>query len=67
MADLSPSVVSIAGTALIGGRLLSGFLLDRIHAPYVAAVFFLAPLMGIVVLLTTLRPEGAAPGTDPYR
>ena len=57
------AMVGIAGTALIGGRLLSGFLLDRIHAPYVAAVFFLAPLMGIVVLLTTLRPEGAALGT----
>jgi cyanate permease len=57
------AMVGIAGTALIGGRLLSGFLLDRIHAPYVAAVFFLAPLMGIVVLSTTLRPEGAALGT----
>ena len=43
-------MVGIAGIALIGGRLLSGFLLDRIHAPYVAAVFFLAPLMGIIVL-----------------
>jgi MFS family permease len=57
------AMVGIAGMALIGGRLLSGFLLDRIHAPYVAAVFFLAPLVGIVVLLTTLRPEGAALGT----
>ena len=56
-------MVGIAGTALIGGRLLSGFLLDRLHAPYVAAVFFLAPLMGIVVLLRTLRPEGAVLGT----
>jgi cyanate permease len=57
------AMVGIAGAALIAGRLLSGFLLDRIHAPYVAAVFFLAPLMGVVVLLTTLRPEGAALGT----
>lgn len=46
-----------------GEARLSGFLRDRIHAPYVAAVFFLAPLMGIVVLLTTLRTEGAAFGT----
>ncbi len=57
------AMVGIAGAALIGGRLLSGFLLDRIHARYVATVFFLAPLMGIVVLLTTLQPEGAALGT----
>jgi predicted MFS family arabinose efflux permease len=56
-------MVGIAGIALIGGRLLAGFLLDRIHAPYVAAAFFLAPLMGIVVLLSTLRQEAAAVGT----
>jgi len=55
-------MVGIAGVALIGGRLFAGFLLDRIHAPYVAATFFLAPLMGIIVLLSTLGPEGAAVG-----
>ena len=43
--------------------MLSGFLVDRIHAPYVAAVFFFAPLVGIVVLLTTLRAEGGALAT----
>ena len=37
-------------------------LLDRICASYVAALFSLAPMMGIVVLLTTLR-EAAALGT----
>ena len=57
------AMVGIAGIALIAGRVLSGFLLDRIHAPYVAAVFFLAPLAGIVVLLSAQRPEGAAIGT----
>lgn len=56
-------MLGIAGIALIGGRLLAGFLLDRIHGPYVAAVFFVAPLIGIIVLLSTLRPEGAAIGT----
>ena len=61
--QIATAMMGVAGTALIGGRLLSGFLLDRIHAPYVAAVFFLAPLMGIIVLLRTLRPEGAALGT----
>jgi cyanate permease len=38
--------------------LLAGFLLDRIHGPYVAAAFFLAPLMGIV-LLQASRQEAA--------
>jgi MFS family permease len=56
-------MVGIAGIALIGGRLLSGFLLDRIHAPYVAAVFFMAPLLGVLLLLTARRPELAVPGT----
>ena len=55
-------MVGIAGVALIGGRLFAGFLLDRIHAPYVAAAFFLTPLAGIIVLLSTLRPEAAALG-----
>jgi MFS family permease len=57
------AMVGVAGIALIGGRLLSGFLLDRIHAPYVAAVFFLAPLLGVLLLLTARRPELAVPGT----
>lgn len=61
--QIATTMVGIAGAALIGGRMLSGFLLDRIHGPYVAAVFFLAPLAGIVMLLTTRRVEGAALGT----
>jgi MFS family permease len=56
-------MVSAAGIALIAGRLLAGYLLDRVHAPYVAAVFFLAPLVGIAVLLSTPGVEGAAIGT----
>ena len=35
------SLLSITGIALICGRILSGFLLDRFFAPYVAACFFL--------------------------
>jgi len=53
-------MVGIAGIALIGGRLSAGFLLDRIHAPYVAAAFFLAPLMGIVLLQASR--QGAVAG-----
>jgi len=64
---LSPAratgLLSMAGLALIGGRVLAGFLLDRIHAPYVAAGFFAAPLVGIAALLLTSRPEAAAIGT----
>lgn len=61
--QLATAMVGVAGMALIAGRLLAGFLADRFHAPYVAAVFFLAPLAGILVLLSTPRPEAAAAGT----
>ncbi|HEX7783043.1 MAG TPA: MFS transporter [Sphingobium sp.] len=43
--------ISASGLALIAGRLLAGFLLDRLYAPYVAAAFFLAPLFGITIIL----------------
>jgi len=55
-------MVGLAGIALIGGRLMAGFLLDRIHGPYVAAAFFLTPAAGIV-LLSTLRHGAVEAGT----
>ncbi len=58
-AQTATTMVSIAGIALIAGRMFSGYLLDRMHAPYVAAAFFVAPLIGIVMLLT-MRQSGAA-------
>lgn len=61
-AQTATDMVGIAGTALIGGRLLSGFLVDHIHAPCVAAIFFLTPLIGIVVLASTLGPDAASVG-----
>lgn len=49
---LATSLLSVTGIALIGGRILSGFFLDRFFAPYVAACFFLLPLTGIGLLST---------------
>ncbi len=57
------SALSVAGMALIGGRLISGYLLDRIFAPYVAAVFFLAPLAGLLVLIQAHDATLGAIGT----
>ncbi|WP_319496917.1 MFS transporter [uncultured Cohaesibacter sp.] len=57
------SALSVAGMALIGGRLVSGYLLDRIFAPYVAAAFFLAPLAGLVVLMQAHDATLGAVGT----
>jgi MFS family permease len=49
---LATSILSVTGLALIGGRIVSGYLLDRFFAPYVSAGFFLLPLTGIVLLST---------------
>ena len=49
-ASTATGVLSAAGLALVAGRLLAGYLLDRIFAPYVAVAFFLAPLVGILLL-----------------
>jgi MFS family permease len=60
---ISPKVAAgamgFAGIALTVGRLFAGYLLDRIHAPYVAAIFFLLPLCGIGILLAGLAPSYA--------
>lgn len=46
------SILSTVGLSTIVGRLLVGYLLDRVPAPYVAACFFLVPVGGIALLLT---------------
>jgi MFS family permease len=45
--------LSVAGLALIFGRAVSGYFLDRFFAPFVAACFFLIPLCGIALLGST--------------
>ncbi len=51
--------LSGAGIALILGRVLSGWCLDRFHGVIVAIVFFLVPMSGIALLASGLG--GAAP------
>jgi predicted MFS family arabinose efflux permease len=38
------------GLSTILGRLISGYLLDRVFAPYLAAAIFLVPLVGMLVI-----------------
>jgi predicted MFS family arabinose efflux permease len=57
---LATSLLSVTGIALIAGRIMSGYFLDRFFAPYVAACFFFLPLTGIGLL-----SSGAA-GTIPF-
>ncbi len=48
--------LSASGIALTGGRIVSGFLLDRIHGPYVATCFFVASGIGIALLAADYSP-----------
>jgi MFS family permease len=57
--DYAPWVQGAAGISAITGRVLSGFLLDRFHASFVALGFFALPLVGLILLggdATTLAP-----------
>jgi predicted MFS family arabinose efflux permease len=47
---VATSVLSSAGAALIIGRLISGYCLDRFHGPYVATVFYLMAGSGIALI-----------------
>jgi len=47
---VATTALSASGLALIGGRVISGFCLDRFYAPLVAAAFFLVPLVGLCLL-----------------
>lgn len=46
------AALSFAGLAGIGGRLIGGFLLDKLHAPFVAFGVFMLPIIGFVTLAT---------------
>lgn len=44
------SMLSIAGLSSAIGRLFAGYLMDRIHAPYIAAMSFTLTLCGVMIL-----------------
>jgi MFS family permease len=48
--------LSMSGIALTGGRIVSGFCLDRFHGPYVACTFFLFAAIGVVLLAADISP-----------
>ncbi|MGB0664681.1 MAG: MFS transporter [Pontibacterium sp.] len=59
-ASVAVGAMAFAGLALIVGRLLAGYLLDRYHAPYVAVAFIALPLAGISLMLFAQTPVLAA-------
>jgi MFS family permease len=53
---LAAATLGMFGLATLAGRLLVGYLIDRFYAPYVATVFFLAPVLGFALLATASGP-----------
>lgn len=49
-ADTAALVLSSSGIAIIGARILGGWLLDKLYAPYVGAVVLLLPALGCALL-----------------
>ncbi len=47
---VATGALSAAGLALIAGRIVSGWCIDRFFAPYVAICFFIVPMIGIALL-----------------
>ena len=45
---VAAGAAALLGVALIGSRLLCGYLMDRLFAPFVAGVFLVAPVFGFV-------------------
>ncbi len=68
--EVAAALMIAVGLSTMAGRLLSGYLVDRIYAPYVAAFFFLLPCLGIYLLDSTISPVagiislGLASGTE---
>lgn len=49
-AAIAVSTMSGAGLALIAGRIVAGYVMDRVFAPYVAVFFFAGPILGLAIL-----------------
>jgi predicted MFS family arabinose efflux permease len=47
-------VLSLLGVAIIFGRILAGYLMDRIFAPYIAVIFFIGPIIGYFLFLQSM-------------
>jgi MFS family permease len=68
--DRAATLMMAVGLSTMAGRLLSGYLVDKIFAPYVAAFFFLLPSLGLYFLGSATYPIlgiisiGLASGTE---
>jgi MFS family permease len=57
------AALSASGLALIIGRIISGYLADKIFASYIAIFFIVLPMVGIAVLASGVAGSGPMIGT----
>lgn len=50
--NIAVRTAGVLGMAVIFGRLLTGYLVDRIHPPYVAGLFLFMPVIGCLIVIT---------------
>ena len=55
--------MALAGMAVIVGRLVAGFCLDRLHGRYIALASFCCPMIGIALLALAQQPTMLLAGT----
>ena len=55
--------MTLAGIAVIVGRLVAGFCLDRMHGRYIAIASFCCPMIGIALLALARQPAMLLAGT----
>jgi MFS family permease len=55
--------LSISGIALLIGRVFSGFLMDKIFAPYIGIFFVVTPIIGLGILGLGFHGAGPVVGT----
>ena len=60
---VAAGMLSSAGLALIIGRMIAGYLLDKIFAPYIAVFFLLCPMAGIGILASGMVGSWPVAGT----
>src|SRR5258705_528776 len=65
--EAAATLMIAVGLSTMAGRLLSGYLVDKIFAPFVAASFFLLPCLRIYLLASTISPLAAASLREPRR
>lgn len=60
---MATAALSFSGLALIGGRVFSGYLMDKIFAPYIGIFFVVMPIIGLGILGMGWRGAGPMIGT----